>query len=206
LTVISSFRQLERASGAEGARARLRVVGLGNPFAGDDSVGLEIVRRLRATAAPPCELMEMPQAGIELMEVFEGAETVLFIDAVSSGALPGTLHLVPLPSPVVEARALGMLSAHGWSFGEALGLMAALGRRVPRAMLLGIEIESTGPGASRGAAVEAAAKLIVDGFPALRATLCEAENNAWRNPQRFAPGGSLFPGSRGKTCSADGGL
>jgi len=204
--VISSFHQLEKESGPEGARARLRVVGLGNPFAGDDSVGLEVLRRLRATAAPPGELIETPQAGIELMEVLEGAEMVLFIDAVSSGAPPGTLHLVPLPSPVVEPRALSVLSAHGWSLGEALRLTAALGRRVPRAMLLGIEIESTGPGASRGAALESAAKVVVDGFPALRATLCEAENNAWRNPQRFPPGGTLFPGCRGKTCSADGGL
>jgi hydrogenase maturation protease len=78
-------------------------------LAGDDSVGLEIVRRLRAQGETECDLVVLPQPGVELLDALQGAEVVLFIDAVSSGAPPGTLHLTPLPSPALQPRTLSAL-------------------------------------------------------------------------------------------------
>jgi hydrogenase maturation protease len=185
---MASQRESLREVGRAGVL--LRVVGCGNAQAGDDSVGLEIVRRLRARDECTCELLERPQAGLELMDVLRDAERVLFIDAVSSGAPVGTLHLVPLPSDSVVPRALGAISSHGWGLEETLRLMAALHYRLPRLALLGVEIESARPGAPRSPAVESAVHLVVERFEALETFLMLEGKWDWLTPRRFAPGGA----------------
>ncbi len=170
------------------AGAPLRVVGCGNAQAGDDCVGLEIVRRLGERGDCACELLERPQAGLDLMDVLRDAERVLFIDAVSSGAASGTLHLVPLPSAGVVPRALSAISSHGWGLVETLRLMAALRYRLPRLALLGVEIESAQPGAPRSPAVESAVRMVVERFEALETFLTLEGKWDWVTPRHFAPG------------------
>jgi hydrogenase maturation protease len=186
--------QPDGVAGAQGAGVRLRVVGCGNPFASDDSAGLEVVRRLRASGESECDFVELPQAGVELMEVLEDAETVMFIDAVSSGAPAGTLHLVPLPSEDVEPRALGVISSHGWGLAETLRLMAVLDRPTPRLLLVGIEIENALPGGVPSPAVKEAIRIVVERFPALCAIVQAEENILNTSPRCFAPGDASFPG------------
>ena len=180
--------------GAAKTGACLRVVGLGNPYAGDDSVGLEIVNRLRARGDCECELLALPQAGVELAEALQNVEAVLFIDAVSSGLPAGTLHLVPLPSGEVAPRMLVSLSSHGWGLAETLKLMEALGRPIPRLALLGVEIGTVEPGAARSPAVEAAMGTVVERFPAVYAFLAVAEKTGWAGPLRFPPGDASLAG------------
>ena len=161
-----------------GPRTRLLVVGCGNSLAGDDSVGLEIVRRLRERyelegAQQPqslpsdcaCTFLQLADAGPGLLELFPQAEAILFIDAVESGATPGTIHTVRLPSNNIIPRALGTVSTHGWSLKETLGLAQALGRPVPRLWLVGIELQDVTPGAGRTPAVEAALENVIENFP-----------------------------------------
>jgi hydrogenase maturation protease len=164
------------------------VVGCGNPYAGDDSVGLEVVRRLRARGDCECELLEMPQASVDLLDLLEDADVVLFVDAVSSGAPAGTLHLAPLPSAGIELRALGSLSSHGWGLAEMLRLSDALRRPTPRLMLLGVEAGTVTPGAARTPAVEEAIQTVVEKFTQLRALVAEAEKDGGRGARRFLPG------------------
>lgn len=215
--------QDERGTGHSTRPRRLRVVGCGNPYAGDDGAGLEIVRRLREKWDGSCELLDRPQAGLELLDCMQGADIILFVDAVSSGAQPGTLHLVPLPSPDLEARGLGALSSHGWGLTEALSLMSALEWQTPRLFLLGVEIETLDPDKPRSEAIDAAIQTVVDGFARLSALVMEqrvaptfrsAQANAHlkvggtgsgmpdvaprlagaQAPRRFPPGDKSFPG------------
>jgi hydrogenase maturation protease len=186
--------QSERRKCVPKLPGHLRVVGCGNAFAGDDAAGLEIVRRLREQNPCEAEIRAMPQASVELEELFEGADTVLFIDAVASGAPPGTLHLLALPSPEVEPRALSSLSSHGWHLPEVLRLRAALGQRTPRLMLLGVEVETVSPGAARSEAVEEAIRTVVERFSSLRSLLERAGDGAGQAARRFLPGDDSFPG------------
>lgn len=183
-------------SGAGQAGVRVRVVGCGNPWAGDDSVGLEIVRRLRAQGESECDLVVLPQPGVELLDALQGADVILFIDAISSGAPPGSLHLTPLPSPAVQPRTLSALSGHGWGLAEMVGLTAALGRRTPRLVLLGIELATVEPGAPRSEAVEAAVQTVVEKFSVLRAMLTEGDADRWPSGRLFLPSDVSFPGGR----------
>jgi hydrogenase maturation protease len=178
----------DESRGASGVGIRLRVVGCGNTYAGDDSVGLEVVRRLRAAGNCGCELIEMPQASVELLDLLHDAAAVLFVDAVSSGAPPGTVHLASLPSSEIEPRALGSLSGHGWGLAEILKLANALRRQTARLMLLGVEVGTVAPGAVRTQAVEEAIQTVVEKFAQLRALVAEAEKDDWRSPRRFLPG------------------
>jgi hydrogenase maturation protease len=171
---------------------RLLVIGCGNPLAGDDSAGLGILRRLQARSDCGCELRAAPQAGVGLLEFFDQADVLLFVDAVSSGAPAGTLHLLPLPSPEVESRGIRTLSGHGWDLPQTLALARALGRRIPKLMLLGVEMASVTPFVPRAADVEEAIALVVDRFPRLRSMLLDAASEIWREPQSFFAGDDSF--------------
>jgi hydrogenase maturation protease len=151
--------------------SRLLIVGCGNPAAGDDSAGVEIVRRLGELGDFGCDLRAETAPGLELLDLFSQTEVVLFVDAVTSGGVPGTLYLVSLPSQELEARTLGSLSSHGWGLTEALKLAHALGRPIPRLFLLGIEAETVAQGAPRSAAVERAVAMAVERIPDLKALL-----------------------------------
>lgn len=173
---------------------RLLVIGCGNPLAGDDSVGVEILRRLRARADGACQFRDLPQANVELLELFDEADVILFLDAVVSGAPAGTLHLVPLPWPGLVPRALGPLSSHGWGLAETLELARALGRRAPRLVLLGVEIARVSLAARRSPPVEEAIAVVLEKFPLLRSWLLEGGAEGRRHPRRFLPGDTSFPG------------
>ncbi len=196
--MIETGDKSERDTRRRGNAVRLLVIGCGNPLAGDDSAGVEILRRLRAREDCECELRAMPEAGVELLESLEEAEVILFLDAVSSGAPPGTLHLVPLPWAGIEPRALGALSSHGWGLAETLALAQALGRRAPfrtetgrapRLVLLGVEIARVSIGAERSAAVEEAIEVVVKNFSRLLSLVNREESAGWRCPRRFSPAG-----------------
>ena len=170
---------------------RLLIIGCGNPHAGDDSAGPEIIRRLSARGGCGCELRAEPVPGVELLELFPLAEVILIVDAVSSGGEPGTLYLTSLPSKELESRALGLISSHGWGLSEALQLAHALGRTTPRLFLLGIEAGTVVKGALRSAPVEAAVGLVVERIAGLRALLLASE---FITTHSFAPDDRSFPG------------
>ena len=171
---------------------RIMIVGCGNPDAGDDSVGLEIVRRLREQGGCGCELRTETAPGVDLLELFPLADVIVFVDAVVSGVDPGTIHLTSLPSTELESRALGSLSFHGWGVGEVLKLANALGRPAPRLFLLGIEAGTLAEGAPRSAAVDQAIDLLVERVSALKLLLQRFEVPPIR---RFFPDDQSFPGA-----------
>jgi hydrogenase maturation protease len=114
--------------------SRVRIIGVGTPF-GDDRAGLEIAARLLAVPPRDCEVVATARPGVELIDLFVGADAVILLDAVRSGAATGTLHdlaLDDLPQPGAAG------SSHGIGIADTLALARALGR-LPRGRLVGIE-------------------------------------------------------------------
>ena len=172
---------------------RLLIVGCGNPMAGDDSAGIEIVRRLSDLGGCGCELRAETAPGVGLLDLLPLGDVILFVDAVSSGGVPGTLYLTSLPSADLEARALGSLSGHGWGLVETLKLANALGRPVPQLFLLGIEAGTVTQGAPRSAAVEQAIALVVERMPVLKLLLLSSETIG---TSTFSPHDRSFPATQ----------
>ncbi len=175
-------------------RQELLVIGCGNWLAGDDAAGLELARRLRESGRKECAARDLPRLSLEVLDLFDKAERVLFLDAVMTGAPVGTLHLVPLPWPGMEPRSLGTMTTHGWGIGEIVRLAKSLHRRLPKLYLLGIEIEAIAPGAPLSAGVRAAVKQAAVGFDGLRRWLL-AGGERLHSPRSFVPGDIAFPGS-----------
>ena len=122
--------------------ASIRIIGLGNALRGDDAVGLLAARRLRARVDDRIEVVEAEMAGVEIMELMEGARAVILIDAAHSGQAPGTIHRLnasggPI-SPLVFPH-----SSHAISALDALELARTLGTLPPTVTIFGIEAGDT---------------------------------------------------------------
>jgi hydrogenase maturation protease len=117
---------------------KILIIGIGNPFRSDDAAGLCVVRSLKEAGFNTAMLVEHSGEGAALMETWKGAEAVILIDAVSSGAAPGTLHrLEPLVKPLPAA--MFQHSTHAFSIPQAIELSRALNQLPARLVLFGIE-------------------------------------------------------------------
>jgi hydrogenase maturation protease len=116
----------------------LLVIGVGNAYARDDGAGLAAARRLCERAGAPAVLRELTGEGTALIEAWDGADTVVLVDAVSSGAPPGTLLYLDAHAEAVPAGWF-RYSTHAFGAAEAIELARVLGRLPRRLIVVGIE-------------------------------------------------------------------
>lgn len=105
------------------------VLGLGNPLLRDDAVGLHVARRLRPLLddRPDVEVDEDYHGGLRLMERLIGFDKAIIVDAICSGARPGTVcRLGPDGIPTQHSA-----SAHDANLRTALDLGRQAGARLP---------------------------------------------------------------------------
>lgn len=144
--------------------SRLRVIGVGNPWRGDDGAGLHAARRVRELAPDAVEVVELEGEPVSILDSFANAEAVIVIDALVAGYAPGTVHRIDATAAALPPR-LARPSTHLLGLAEAIELGRALGRLPARLVVYGIEGErfETGgrPSPAIAAAVEEAASAIV---------------------------------------------
>lgn len=114
------------------------MIGVGNAWQADDGAGLVVAQRLRRLVPDGVEVVELEGEPVTLVQAWEGADEAYVVDAVSSGAEPGTVHRVdaterPLP------RELSNASTHLFGVGESVELARSLGRLPRRLVVYGIE-------------------------------------------------------------------
>ena len=114
------------------------VVGLGNDWRGDDGAGLEVSRRLRSAAPPGAVVLEREAEPSGLLEMWKGKREVILVDAVQSGAEPGTVHRFDAAAAPLPAELFGR-STHHLSVADTVELGRALDRLPDRLEVLGIE-------------------------------------------------------------------
>jgi hydrogenase maturation protease len=113
-------------------------IGIGNEYRGDDAAGLIVARRLKELLADSAIVMEHSGDGAALMEAWRGAETVIIIDAVMSGAAPGTIHRFDASAQPL-AKSSFRCSTQAFSVAGAIELARAL-CELPRSLIVyGIE-------------------------------------------------------------------
>lgn len=122
-------------------RPRTMVIGLGNPLMGDDGFGLRArTRLLESTRLPPdVEVVDGGTWGMNLLPLIEDAESLLLLDAIERGGLPGTP--VCLTGEDIP-RALSLkVSPHQIDLREVLAVAQLRGKLPARMTLLGVQPE-----------------------------------------------------------------
>jgi len=149
---------------ARAAPTVVRVIGCGNPDAGDDAVGLLAVRALRRRlgARPGVEIVETA-AGVQVLDLLGCTHTVVVVDAVHTAGhrQPGTPVRVEAGPDGLPAELSGSVSTHGIGVADAIGLGAVLGR-LPPTVFLGIEVADVRPGAMLSLEVAGGLPALVD--------------------------------------------
>ncbi|KPL06215.1 hypothetical protein AMJ86_09435 [bacterium SM23_57] len=138
----------------------INLIGIGQSLRGDDGAGLAAVRLWRENPGGSwhpnlhIELVESP--GVGLLNLLEGADSAILVDAVRSGAKPGTLY--KLSENDLMAFLDGTDSAHGWGIAETLVLGRKLGLEgLPqKIVIIGIEAGKVGMGVGLSPEVVAA--------------------------------------------------
>jgi hydrogenase maturation protease len=119
-------------------RSSALLIGVGNPFRGDDGVGSVVIRRLRGQNLPGFTVMEETGDGAELLEAWQGASAVILVDAVQSGAAPGTIHRLDATVEKLP-KWFSHCSTHAFGVAEAIELARAMGELPPSLVVYGIE-------------------------------------------------------------------
>jgi hydrogenase maturation protease len=112
------------------------ILGLGNDLLADDGFGPAVVAAARPLVGrmPGVRLETAEAAGFRLLDLLAGADDVLIVDVVQTGAHPpGTVTWWPLTG-AAEGRTLGC--GHGMGLTTALQFGASLGYQMPRRVFL----------------------------------------------------------------------
>jgi hydrogenase maturation protease len=137
------------------------VIGVGNEYRSDDGAGIAVARRLRTLFPAGVTILEESGEGAALMQAWQGAAWVMLVDAVRSGASPGTIHRL-------DARAAPMptgffhYSTHAFSVAEAVELARSLDELPAHLVVYGIEGATFAAGVELSPAVEQAVEVVVE--------------------------------------------
>ncbi len=121
----------------------LRIIGIGSP-SGDDQAGWLVARelqRMRLIERLPCRtsIIALDRPGVGLLQHLTGVDLLVLVDAMHSGAPPGTIHRIENLQCIEPDRSV---SSHGMGVASALELGRALGALPPSVIVYAIECDS----------------------------------------------------------------
>lgn len=148
----------DQADFAAGSKPLIRMLGIGSD-AGDKRAGLLVAQVLEDAFEPGQIAVSAHESpGARLVSLMRGAQLVVLVDAIKSGAAPGTLHR--LEGEAMRAAVARYTCTHGFGLAEALRLAHKLGRLPRRVVLWGIEAGAVAGGEISAAVRDALPELI----------------------------------------------
>jgi hydrogenase maturation protease len=137
------------------------IIGVGNEYRSDDGAGLAVARRLRALFPTGIRIVEQSGEGAALIQAWQGSAWAIVVDAVRSGAPPGTIHRLDARTAPVPTGFFHY-STHAFSVAEAVELARSLDQLPPRLIVYGIEGENFAAGVGLTSSVEQAVGAAVE--------------------------------------------
>lgn len=138
------------------------LIGVGNQYRSDDGVGLTAIHMLKTKVLPEDTLLlESSGDGAELIELWRTARTAILIDAVSSGAKPGTIYRFDALKQQIPVQ-LSFPSTHAFSIAEVIELARVLGQIPPSLIVYAIEGQNFSSGIGLSPEVENAMLKVVE--------------------------------------------
>lgn len=135
------------------------IIGIGNEYRCDDAVGLIVARNLRKHGFQGLRILEASGEGAELAELWKAARTVILIDAVQSGARPGSIHYFAAHRQPIPAE-FCRHSTHGFGVAEAIELERTINQLPRNLTFYGIEVENCRTGVGLSPEVKLAADVM----------------------------------------------
>lgn len=118
------------------------VVGLGNPIVSDDAVGIRVAQEVRKNLGKrvDTDVIEMYSGGLRLMEVLQGFDRAIIIDALNfPDLLPGTIREFSLHETLTGRN---LFCSHDTSLKVAIEIGQTLGMHLPQEFkVLGIQAQ-----------------------------------------------------------------
>ena len=111
------------------------ILGCGNPDRSDDAAGVLVARRLRELGIPAEEFGGDAPA---LIDAWSGWADVIVVDAMKSGASPGTIKIWDARTSAFPAGQF-RCSTHAFGVAEAIELARAIDQLPCRLVIVGIE-------------------------------------------------------------------
>jgi len=138
------------------------VLGLGNPLRGDDGVGCRVVEELTRRELPPgVQVLDGGAAGLGLLDLMEGWERVVVVDAADVGREAGEfVRFTPADFRLLSAP--DRFSLHHAGLSEVLALADALGRALPGMVIFGVQPAEVGWREGLSPAVETVLTALAD--------------------------------------------
>jgi hydrogenase maturation protease len=137
------------------------LIGIGNEYRNDDGIGLMIARTIREKQFSSITVKEESGEGVSMMESWKGFQYVILVDAVSSGAMPGTIFRIDAKKETVSNNFFHY-STHAFSVAEAVELARVMNSLPSSLIIYGIEGMNFTAGTTISANVRKAAKQVVD--------------------------------------------
>jgi hydrogenase maturation protease len=141
-------------------RSGVVVIGVGNPWRRDDGVGLVVAEATRRRLGHAVDVVESDGEPSRLIDAWADFDLAVVVDAVCSGAAPGTVH-VWTDEPAL-ARGSRSTGSHSLGLTDAIALGRALHRLPTRLIVVGVEADETTPGHGLSSAVVGAVQEAVD--------------------------------------------
>jgi hydrogenase maturation protease len=120
---------------------RVLIVGFGNVLLGDDGFGVEVIKRLAASELPSyIETMDVGIAGMHfVLQLMEGFEAVIVVDAIKRGQPPGTLYVFTPTEADLDLPSGEQIDPHFAEPARSLKLARALGLLPEHVTVVGCE-------------------------------------------------------------------
>jgi len=133
------------------------VLGIGNPDRGDDAIGLLVLDELRPRCGPDIDLSSGDGDPGWMIDAWEGRRVSVVVDAVQTGAAPGSVTVIDASAAPLPATTR-LSSSHAMGVASSVELARALGRLPDRLIVVGVEGRSFALGSEMSPEVAAAVK------------------------------------------------
>ena len=120
---------------------RTLVAGVGNVFLRDDAFGVEVVRLLAERPVPDgVQVKDFGIRGVHLAyDLLDGCDLFVLVDAAPRGEPPGTVSVLEVEVPDPASLGGPVMDAHALTPDAIFALLASLGGKPGRSLLVACE-------------------------------------------------------------------
>lgn len=134
----TSFLEVEGVGMTEKSARKIVVLGAGNILLRDEGIGVHVIREMEKMDLPPnVELLDGGTLGIDILNLIEGADKLIIVDAVKTEAETGAIFRFR-PEDIKTVSKGYKTSLHQIDLFEALKI-AKLMDQYPESIVIGVQ-------------------------------------------------------------------